>query len=189
MARPRLPIAPHLSPDEITRRYRACRGGVETTHWQVLWLLTRTDAPPTPAEAAARVGLTPAWVRAVIRRWNAEGPDGRADRRAARNGGRPKLTAGPRAGLDDALQRPPSDGGLWTGPKVAAAVRGRRAVVVGKQTGWGWLRGPGFSLRVPRPESPKAATEGEQRAWKRRHGPVGRRAPPATPRSAGRGVG
>src|SRR5215831_16659109 len=27
MARPRLPIAPHLSPDEIARCYRACRTG------------------------------------------------------------------------------------------------------------------------------------------------------------------
>ena len=88
MARPRLPIAPHLTPDEITRRYRSCRGGVEKTHWQILWLLTRTEVPPTPAEVAARVGLTPAWVRIVIRRWNAEGPDGLADRRTARNGGR-----------------------------------------------------------------------------------------------------
>ena len=53
MARARLPIVPHLSPDEIARRYRACRSGVEKTHWQVLWLLTRSEAPPTPAEVAA----------------------------------------------------------------------------------------------------------------------------------------
>lgn len=58
-ARPRLPIAPHLTADEIARRYRACRGGAEKTHWQILWLLTRSDAPPPPAEVAAQVGLTP----------------------------------------------------------------------------------------------------------------------------------
>src|SRR5262245_62027915 len=59
MARPRLPIVPHLSPEEVARRYRTCRGGVEKTPWQILWLLTRSEAPPPPAEVAARLGLTP----------------------------------------------------------------------------------------------------------------------------------
>jgi transposase len=182
MARARLPIVPHLSPEEIHRRYRACRGGIEKTHWQILWLLTRTTDPPTPAQVAAQVGLTPAWVRTVLKRWNAAGPDALADHRAATNGGRPKLTADRQAELGAALQRPPPDGGLWTGPKVAAFVRDRWGVAVCKQTGWEWLRGLGFRLQVPRPKNPKAATEEEQRAWKRCHGSVGRRAPPATPR-------
>ncbi len=128
MARPRLPIVPHLTPDEISRRYRACRGGVEKTHWQILWLLTRTEAPPTPAAVAAQVGLTAAWVRTVLKRGNAEGPDGLADRRAITNGGRPELTAAQRAELDTALQQRPPDGGLWTGPKVTAVVRTRWGV-------------------------------------------------------------
>src|SRR5262245_29917246 len=104
MARPRLPIVAHLDPGEIARRYRACRTGIEKTHWQILWLLSRTAAPPTPAEVAARVGLTPTWVRAVLRRWNAEGPAGLADRRAATNGGRPALSDEQQAALFEALQ-------------------------------------------------------------------------------------
>jgi DNA-binding MarR family transcriptional regulator len=74
MARPRLPIAPHLSHDESARRSRACRQGIEKTHWQVLWLLTRPEAPPTPAQVAEQVGLTAGWVRAILKRWNAAGP-------------------------------------------------------------------------------------------------------------------
>src|SRR5688572_30282545 len=93
MSRPRLPIVPHLSPAQIARRYRGCRTGVEKTHWQILWLLTRTPAVPAPAEVADQVGLTPAWVRTVLKRWNADGPDGLADRRQAANGGQPKLSA------------------------------------------------------------------------------------------------
>jgi len=182
MARPRLPIVPHLTTDEIARRYRACRSGVEKTHWQILWLLTRSATPPTPAEVAAQVGLTPAWVRTVLRRWNAQGPAGLADRRVASNGGRPKLSAEQQAALFEALQVRPADGGLWTGPKVATYVRGRWGVTVCPQTGWGWLRGLGFSPQVPRPTNPKAATEEEQRAWKRRHGSVDSRAAPAAPR-------
>jgi transposase len=182
MARTRLPIVLHLSAEEISRRYRACRGGVEKTHWQVLWLLTRSADPPAPAEVATQVGLTPAWVRTVLKRWNAGGPAALADRRAAANGGKSKLSDGQRAELYQALQQPPPDGGLWTGPKVAAYVRTRWDVVVCKQTGWEWLRDLGLSLQVPRPRNPGAASEEERRAWKRRHGPVGRRAPPPAPR-------
>src|SRR4051812_45159320 len=90
MPRPRLPIAPHLSPDEIASRYRACRDGREKIHWQILWLLTRSDEPPTPAEVASQVGLTSAWARTVLKRGNAEGPAGLIDRRSATNGGQPQ---------------------------------------------------------------------------------------------------
>ncbi len=53
MARPRRPIEPHLRPDEINRRDRVCRSGNEKTDGQILWLLTRTADPATPAEVAA----------------------------------------------------------------------------------------------------------------------------------------
>ena len=178
MARPRLPIAPHLCPDEIARRYRACHGGVEKTHWQILWLLTRAGTPPPPAEVAAQVGLTPAWVRAVLKRGNAEGPDGLADRRAAKNGGSPKLSTEPQAALFEALQGRAPDGGLWTGPKVAAFVGDRWGVAVRAETGWRWLTGLGLSLQVPRPRNPGAATADEQRRWKRRRGRTDGRAAP-----------
>jgi transposase len=191
MARPRLPIEPHLSPEEIARRYRACRSGVEKTHWQVLGLLTRSETPPAPAEVASQVGLTPAWVRTVLKRWNAEGPAGLADRRPARNGGRPALADEQQAALFEALQGRPADGGLWTGPKVAAYARDRWGVTVRAETGWRWLSRLGFSLQVPRPRNPKAATAEQQQEWKRRPGrPDGRAAPGASRggrRAAGRG--
>jgi transposase len=156
MAQPRLPIAPHLSPDAIHRRYRACRTGVEKTHGQILWRLTRGPTPPAPAAVAAQLGLTAAWVRTVLRRWNAEGPAGLADRRPATNGGRPKRADEQHAALFEALQGRPDDGGLWTGPKVAADVRTRWGVAVCNPTGWGWLRGLGFTPRCPgrRPRRP-----------------------------------
>jgi transposase len=189
MARHRLPIAPHLSHDEVARRYRTCRTGVEKTHWQILWLLTRDPTPPTPAEVAPQVGLTPAWVRAVLKRWNAQGPAGLADRRSAGNGGRPKLSEEQQAALFEALQGRPSDGGLWTGPKVAAYVRDRWGVAVRAETGWRWLTGLGLSLQVPRPRNPGAATTDEQRRWKRRLGRADGRAALRAPRPRRRAVG
>ena len=189
MARPRLPIAPHLEPDEIARRDRACRGGVEKTHWQALWLLTRTPDPPAPAAVAAQVGLTPAWVRTILKRWNAEGPAGLADRRAERNGGRHALSAEQQAALFEALQGRPDDGGLWAGAKVAAYVRDRWGVAVRVETGWRWLRRLGLSLQVPRPKNPAAASADEQRRWERRPGRPAGRAAGRAPRQGRRAVG
>ncbi|WP_165253385.1 IS630 family transposase [Paludisphaera soli] len=166
MGRARLPIVAHLSPEEVARRYRACRGGLEKTHWQVVWLLTRSPEPPPPAAVAAQVGLTPAWVRTVLKRWNAEGPAGLADRRAVANGGRPRLSDEQRAALFEALQGRPDDGGMWTGPKVAAYVRGRWGVEVCVQTPWRWMvrwasacgcRGPG----TPGPPTPRSKGSGK----------------------------
>jgi transposase len=189
MARPRLPIVPHLSPDEIARRYRTCRTGVEKTHWQILWLLTRSETPPAPAEVARQVGLTPAWVRTILKRWNTDGPGGLADRRATANGGQSKLTADQQIELWDALRHAPPDGGLWTAPKLAAYVRDRWGVAVCNQTAWGWMGGLGFSLQVPRPSHPEAATPAARRAWKRRPGRPARRAEAAASREARRAVG
>lgn len=187
MSRARLPIEPHLPADEIARRYRACRNGREKTHWQVIWLLTRSPDPPPPAAIAPQVGLTVAWVRTILKRWNADGPAGLGDRRAAANGRKPLLSDEQWAALFEALQGRPDDGGLWTGPKVAAYVRDHWGVTVCPQTGWEWLVGLGFSLQVPRPRNPGAARDAERGEWKRRPvGPRGRAAPRA-PRH-GRGV-
>jgi hypothetical protein len=97
VANTRLPILPHLPPEEFARRYRTCHRGVEKTHRQALRLMTRPEQPLSPAQAAARVGLTPARVRTVPERRDAEGPARPADRRPARDGGRPKPSAGPQA--------------------------------------------------------------------------------------------
>lgn len=189
MARTRLPIIPHLPHEEIARRYRSCRQGLEKTHWQVLWFLTRPEDPLTPALAAKQVGLTPRWVRTLLKRYNAEGPAGLADRRATTNRGQSKLTPAQQAELFATLQQPPPDGGLWTGPKVATFLRDRWGVAVRVQTGWNWLRRLGFTLQVPRPRHPKALRPAEQQVWKRRHRRVDRRTPPAGPREATRAVG
>jgi len=153
-----------LPADEIDRRYKACRNAREKTHWQIVWLLTRPDGPRAAAAVARMVGLTPTWVRTLVCRWNTDGPDGLADRRKG-NGPVDALTPSQQAQLYAALQAQPPDGGLWTGPKVTRFVRDQWGVEVVPQTGWRWLNDLGFSLRVPRPRHPKAATAEQQREW------------------------
>jgi transposase len=160
----RLPVVGHLSHDEIDRRYRGCADAAEKSRWHVLWLVTRPDQPLSATAAAKLVGFTPAWGRAILKRYNAHGPAALADGRRE-NGSDPKLTAEQRAELLAALQAEPPDGGLWSGPKVATFVKDRFGVEVWPQTGWQWLRGLGFRLVVPRPRHPKAATPEEQRVW------------------------
>jgi transposase len=160
----RLPVVEHLSHEEIDRQYRDCIDAAEKTRWHVLWLVTRPDQPLSATAAAKLVGFTPAWGRAILKRYNARGPaallDGRRD-----NGTDPKLTPEQRADLFAALQVDPPDGGLWSGPKVAAFVKARFGVEVWPQTGWQWLKDLGFRLVVPRPRHPKAATPEQQRVW------------------------
>src|SRR5215212_8982040 len=100
----RLPFVRHLPASKLRYKYRACRHPVEGPRWHALWLLARTDSTRTPAEVADLVGLSAVTVRAVLHRWNARGPDGVADRRAA-NGAAPKLSARRREALYAALQR------------------------------------------------------------------------------------
>jgi transposase len=160
----RLPVAEHLSHEEIDRRYRACADAAEKSRWHVLWLVTRPGEPLSATKAAKLVGYTPAWGRAILKRYNERGPDALADGRRD-NGSDPLLSAEQRAELFAALQAEPPDGGLWSGPKVAAFVKGRFGVEVWPQTGWQWLRDLGFRLVVPRPRHPKAATPEQQKEW------------------------
>ena len=160
----RLPVIGHLPAEEVGRRYRNCPDPKEKTRWQLIWLLLRPDQSLSCERAAPLVGLSDVYARAVLRRWNAHGPEGLADRRR-HNKSPGKLTAARLAQLYDALQQEPPDGGLWSGPKVAAYVRDRWGVEACPQTGWRWLKKLGFRLAAPRPRHPKAATAEQQRRW------------------------
>lgn len=160
----RLPVVPHLTHEEIDRRYRSCPDAAEKTRWHILWLVTRPHDPLSATGAAKLVGYTPAGGRGVLKRYNAHGPDALADGRRG-NGADPKLTVDQRAQLLGALRVPPPDRGLWSGPKVAAYVRDRFGVEVRNQTGWQWLKDLGFRLVVPRPRHPKAASPEQQKEW------------------------
>src|SRR5262249_52917819 len=152
-----LKVAGHLAPEGLSRRYRDCPDARAKMRWQALWLMARPAGPLTAEQAAEAVGLSAVWVRKLAHRCNDPGPDGLQDGRKS-NGVKPKLTAGQQAELFAALQAEPPDGGVWTGPKVAAFARDRFGVKARHQTGREWLRRLGFRLKVPRPRHPRAAT-------------------------------
>src|SRR3982750_856724 len=111
-----LEVAGHLSATELGRRYRTSRGRVERGHLQVVWLLVQGRSR---GEVARVMGLSGLWVAEVVRRYSERGPDGLGGRGRGNAGAKPPLGPEDEAALRTALAEPPSDGGLWTGPKVA----------------------------------------------------------------------
>jgi transposase len=159
-----LAVAGHLSAAELGRRYRAARDRVERGHLQVVWLLRRGRSA---AEVARVMGLSGLWVAEIGRRYDEKGPDGLGDRRRGNAGAEPLLNAEDEAALRAALAVRPPDGGLWTGPKVAAWMAARLGRKVWPQRGWDYLRKLGHSAQVPRPRNAKAASPEEQAEYKK----------------------
>src|SRR6478735_937763 len=157
-------LAAHLSPAELGQRYRAARSPVERSHLQIVWLLSQGRGE---REVAQVTGYGRRWVAEVVRRYDEEGPDGPGDRRRANAGARPLLGAGDEAALRAALAEPPADGGLWTGPEVAAWMAIRLGRKVWPQRGWDYLRKLGHSAQVPTPRHAEAASPEEQAAYKK----------------------
>jgi transposase len=159
-----LAVAGHLSTEELGRRFRAARGRVERGHLQVVWLLVQGRSR---GEVARVMGLSGVWVAEIVRRYNEKGPDGLGDRRRGNAGAEPLLGAEDEAALRTTLAAPPADGGLWTGPKVAAWMGARLGRKVWPQRGWDYLRKLGCSAQVPRPRHAKAASPEEQAEYKK----------------------
>jgi transposase len=159
----RVTIQTELTTEELHERYRQAHETVERTHWHILW---QAKEGKTPQEIASVLGYTARWVRTVIGKWNAEGEEGIRDHRQDAAGHPPLLSPSLQAELEAALQGPPEDGGLWSGPKVAQWMQKRLDRPVAAQRGWEYLQRLGYSTHVPRPEHAKATQE-EQHAFKK----------------------
>ncbi|MDE2955651.1 MAG: SpoIIE family protein phosphatase [Bacteroidota bacterium] len=72
----RLPLAAHLPPMGVFDHYRRTIGGVERTHWQVIYLKSQGKRI---AEIASVTGYSEPWIVEVIRRYNEYGPDAFVD--------------------------------------------------------------------------------------------------------------
>jgi transposase len=174
-----LTVAPHLAIDDMEHRYRACRDAVERSHWQMVWLVAGGHHVPAVARLT---GYSVPWVRTIIHRYNAEGPAGIVDGRQHSAGHPPLLTPALRDALAEALDGPAPDGGLWTGPKVAAWMGERLGRPIHPQRGWEAVRTLGFTPQRPRPHATNA-DPAAQAAFKKggsrpRSTPSGRRIRP-----------
>src|SRR5215467_10511136 len=83
-------LEPHLSADELARRYRGTKDPVERSRWHVLWLLARGL---TAKVIAGITGYSASWIGHIARRYNEHGPHGVNDLRHQSRPSTPLLSA------------------------------------------------------------------------------------------------
>ena len=181
-------IIDHLPLEELEARYRAARDATEARHFQAIWLLAQGR---TFVEAAEVLAFVPRWVEELAARYNASGPEALGDQRRRNGRAATLLTEAVLAALAKRLKEPPEDGGLWSGPKVAAWMARRLGLAkVHPQRGWEALKRIGWSPQAPRPRHARAATPEQRAAFKGGSMPLSprprRRIPTARSRSGPR---
>jgi transposase len=164
----RLKLINHLSLDELEQRYRDSSDPVARSQWQIVWLLQQ--GRPT-AEVAQVTGYSTTWIYEIVRRYNADGADGIGDRRHHNPGATPLLSPALRVELEQLLQGPAPDGGVWSGPKVARWMSEQLGRSVHPPRGWELLQQLGYRFYVPRPRHAKADADAQE-TFKKTHYPT-----------------
>lgn len=160
----RIQIAGHLRVEELEQRYRQAKTGVERSHYQIIWLLAQGKRTE---EVSELTGYSRSWIYELVWGYNRLGVDSLGDKRQSNRGKAPLLNEVQQAQLWQALQSPPADGGLWSGPKVAQWMSEILDRPIHPQRGWEYLRGMEMRLRRPRPEHQETDIATQQ-AWKKK---------------------
>jgi hypothetical protein len=133
------------------------------------------------------LALVPRWVTQLAARYNAVGPEALGDQRRRNGKAASLLTEAVLAALAKRVQAPPEDGGLWSGPKVAAwMARHLGLAAVHPQRGWEALKRLEWSVQAPRPRHPRTATPEQREALKKSWTRRSRRPRPSTPAARSR---
>ncbi|MEP0913256.1 winged helix-turn-helix domain-containing protein [Leptolyngbya sp. GB1-A1] len=150
----------HLSSEELKARYQSSTDPVESRRWHLLWLVSQQWYL---LDAAASVGVSYSYARKVVYAYNQDGVGTIMNQRRGRQmSSRALLSADQQAELDQALQAPPADGGLWSGPKVAQWIaRKTGRAQVHSQRGWDYLQRLNYSGQRPRPRHANANEEAQ----------------------------
>ncbi len=151
----------------LERLYRKANDPVLRTHLLMVWRMSVGDSV---GEVARMVGYSEKWVRQIARRYDSEGVEGLGDRRHGNPGAKERalLDEEGQAELREALEGPPPDGGMWSGPKVARWIEQSTGLErVHAQRGWEYMRKVGMSPQVPRPSNVQGADASEREAFKK----------------------
>ncbi len=157
-------VANHLEAEELKRRYQQAKDPVEGRRYHLLWLIK--EKKYSLKQAANAVGLNYDYGKKILKTYNQEGPTAVRNRRrdpSIQRGRPPLLSPEQMEQLRQALESPPEDGGLWSGPKVAhwiAKITGREQVR--PQRGWDYLKRCGYSWQRPRPRHAKADAQAQE---------------------------
>ena len=148
MAR-RIHLQPHLSVEELERRYRAAKEPNERTWWQILWLLAQGH---TATELSAVIGYRAYWIGQIAKRYNEQGPAGMQNRRHTTSYRPPPVLAPTlQEELRGVLAEAAAKDERWTGHDVAAWMAQRLGRPISYRLGWSYLVRLKHSPQVPRP--------------------------------------
>lgn len=144
-------LAPHLSVEELEKRYRAAHEPHERSWWQMLWLLARGQTATAIAEST---GYTRYWIGQIAKRYTEQGPDGMHNRQHTTSWRPPRmLSAHQQEELRQALSGPTPDGAKrWSARAVADWMAAKLGRPVQTQRGWDYLQRLKHSQQVPRPQ-------------------------------------
>lgn len=160
----RIELKPHLTTEELRKRYQSCQKPQEKVRWQALVLISNGMIA---AEAAQKVGRGSSWITKLAHRYNEKGAAAVERQRLEKVSHLASLDAELGAELRKALDGKAPDQGLWTGVKVAQWISARTGRKVHRVTGWRTLERLGFSLQTPRPRNRQRASFEEQSEFKK----------------------
>jgi transposase len=146
-------LAPHYTVDELKDMYRREQHKVLRDRLQIIWLVSK-DA--SWKEVRNATGYCQNWLYQLVRRYNKYSIEGLKDGRIYNKGQEPLLTEQQQQELYQLLLKPHSDGGIWTGPKVATWIAEKVGKTIPDKRGWIYLKKLGFTLKRPRPKHYRA---------------------------------
>jgi transposase len=150
---PYLKLTAHLKNEELEQRYRSEKDAVTRSHWHILWLI---GCGKHTTEVAAVTGYSVVWIRQLIHRYNAQGPQEVGDGRHHNRGSERLLSTEQEAELARELEAAIAAGERWSGPQVTAWMSQKLGRTLYKARGWETLRRLGYTSKTPRPRHAKA---------------------------------
>lgn len=152
-------LANYYSSEELKYKYLKSQDAVESRRWHLLW---KISLGWTIKNSAIAVGINYDYAKEVVNKYNSLGEEGLKNlknKQPQRRGGKKTLLTDEQLQkLCQELESKPSDGGIWTGPKVAEWIAQEKGVKkVGNQRGWDYLKKLRYSWQRPRPKHKKAS--------------------------------
>jgi len=152
-----LHVLPHLSPEEVVKRFKRCVSSGERLRWQAVMLKAEGRTAVDIADVCKR---REDWVRRTVRAYNEGGPEALLDHR--QSNGRAFLVDDSAIELLGAAMRGPSpDGGFWSARKVVRWIAEKYGITVSESTALACMGRAGFTKQAPRPKHPDANEEAQ----------------------------
>ena len=150
-------LANHFSCEQLKQKYFSSSDSVESRRWHLLW---KVSCGWTIKNSALAVGISYSYAKKIIKQYNDFGENallnGHKKPKPYSGGKKPLLTDKQFQKLIEQLESKPSDGGVWTGPKVARWIENETGKQkVWNQRGWDYLKKCKYSWLRPRPKHQK----------------------------------